>query len=121
MPHCYRCQQLVDEQAVLCPHCKAPLKAFGHPGIPLYRAETQGEEFLCDRCLYHEDNTCNFPQRPYAKTCTLFRDRDAPLKPSPEAMRPTGIRAWKAWLRRNRGLLLLLVIVVLGVLLAFVN
>lgn len=118
MPHCYRCQQLVDEQAVVCPHCKAPLKAFGHPGIPLYRAETQGEDFLCDRCLYHEDNTCNFPQRPYAKTCTLFRDRDAPVKPDPKSARPGGVRAW---LRRNRGLLLLLGIVILGILLTLLG
>lgn len=75
MPSCTRCNQTVDSQAVICPHCKNTLKAFGHPGIPLYQAEK--DNYLCDRCTYHEDDSCNYPQRPHAKTCTLFRDVDA--------------------------------------------
>lgn len=79
MSNCPRCHQLVDSQAIACPHCKYQLKAFGHPGIPLYRST--GEEYLCSSCLYHEDDTCNFPQRPLAKECTLYHNRSEPLVP----------------------------------------
>ena len=57
MPHCPRCNQLIDSQAVTCPHCKNQLKAFGHPGIPLHQAEAN--TYLCDRCIYHQDDSCN--------------------------------------------------------------
>ena len=77
MPSCPKCKQSVDSQAVTCPHCNNPLKAFGHPGIPLYQSEN--DRWLCDRCTYHLDDTCNFPQRPYAKSCTLFHDAATPL------------------------------------------
>lgn len=29
-------------------------------------------------CVYHEDDTCTFPKRPYAMDCTLYRDRLTP-------------------------------------------
>jgi hypothetical protein len=77
MATCPRCRQSVDSQAIACPYCRTPLKAHGHPGIPLYRAE--GETYLCDTCTYHEDDTCNYPQRPYAKECTLYQDRSQPV------------------------------------------
>lgn len=76
MPTCPRCHQTVDSQAIACPYCRTALKAHGHPGIPLYRAS--GETYLCDSCTYHEDDTCNFPQRPYAEECTLYHDRNQP-------------------------------------------
>ncbi|MEA5513598.1 zinc ribbon domain-containing protein, partial [Nodularia sp. UHCC 0506] len=69
---CPTCHQLVDNQAITCPYCRTTLKAYGHPGIPLHRAT--GKEFLCDSCTYHADDTCNFPQRPYAKDCTLYEN-----------------------------------------------
>jgi len=72
MPTCPRCRQAVDSQAIACPTCRTALKAHGHPGIPLYRAE--GEAYLCDSCAYHADDTCNYPQRPHAKECTLYID-----------------------------------------------
>ena len=72
MPNCPRCHQSVDAQAVTCPYCRTHLKAYGHPGIPLHRAT--GKEYLCGSCTYHADDTCNFPQRPYAKECTLYQD-----------------------------------------------
>lgn len=78
MPDCPHCQQPIDARAVACPHCRATLKAFGHPGIPLHQAS--GDGYLCDRCQYHADDSCTFPQRPQAKTCTLFRDLDKPLQ-----------------------------------------
>lgn len=73
MPNCPKCHQIVDAGAIACPHCREVLKAYGHPGIPLYRAGKG--EFLCDRCLYDADDTCTFTKRPHAKECTLFSDR----------------------------------------------
>jgi hypothetical protein len=69
---CPHCHQLVDSQAISCPYCRTTLKAYGHPGIPLHRAT--GDGYLCDTCTYHADDTCNFPQRPYAKDCTLYQN-----------------------------------------------
>ncbi|NJK37034.1 MAG: zinc ribbon domain-containing protein [Oscillatoriales cyanobacterium RM2_1_1] len=94
MPTCPRCQQLVNPQAVNCPHCKLQLKAFGHPGIPLHRAT--GETSLCETCLYHHDDSCNFPQRPFARECTLYRDFQAvetePLRTQQQFFRfPAGL------------------------------
>lgn len=115
--NCHRCQQTVPPQAVVCPHCKAPLKAYGHPGIPLYRAE--GEEYLCDRCLYHADDSCTYPQRPYAKSCILFRDVNTPL---PENQEPSfnysGFKGIRIWCDRHRRLLLVLAILAIAILLA---
>lgn len=70
---CPYCQQAVDDQAITCPHCRCLLKAHGHPGIPLHRAV--GEDFLCPTCLYDADDTCTFPQRPQARTCTMYRNQ----------------------------------------------
>ena len=46
------------------------LKAYGHPGIPLYRA--QENDYLCNSCSYHFDHTCNFPKYPHAQECILY-------------------------------------------------
>ena len=72
MAECPRCHQPVKAQAVTCPVCQFHLKAFGHPGIPLHRAA--GDEVLCTTCLYHEDDSCNYPQRPFAKDCILYQN-----------------------------------------------
>jgi hypothetical protein len=69
---CPRCQKQVDSQAVTCPYCRTELKAFGHPGIPLHRAVAN--EYLCSNCTYHLDDSCNYPQRPLAKECTLYQN-----------------------------------------------
>lgn len=118
MPNCPKCNNPVDAEAVRCPHCNEALKAFGHPGIPLYRAS--GETYLCDSCLYHEDDTCTFPQRPYAKSCTLYWDRS---QPRPSEMNPpvyqlSGMAGFKAWCYRNRGLLIVFVIIAMSLWLA---
>lgn len=118
MATCPRCHQPIDSQAVRCPNCFAVLKAYGHPGIPLHQASK--DTYLCDSCRYHEDDTCTFPQRPYAKTCTLYRDRSeltelefkSPLYPSSPWSQFT------TWCRRNRGLLLLLGLIAISVLFA---
>jgi hypothetical protein len=115
MPVCPRCQQFVETQAVTCPTCRLALKAHGHPGIPLFRAEE--DEYLCQTCAYHEDDTCNFPQRPFAKECTLYYN--------PQSVQsPTYSPGWQAvcknWLRRHTtllivaGLLLISLFIALG-------
>lgn len=72
MPNCPKCNQPIKPGTITCPHCRSEVKAFGHPGIPLYRSVAG--EFLCESCTYHHDDTCNFPQRPYAESCTLYDD-----------------------------------------------
>lgn len=32
------------------------------------------DEPLCASCVYHADDSCNFPKRPYAMDCTLYQD-----------------------------------------------
>jgi hypothetical protein len=117
MSNCPRCNQAIDSQAVNCPNCNNSLKAFGHPGIPLY--QTKDEQFLCDRCIYEEDNSCNFPQRPYAKSCTLFHDRSVPL--IEEIIIPPsrqGISGIKNWCWRNRGIIAIALLILVSVVLA---
>lgn len=86
MAACPQCDRTLSSTAVSCPHCNLQLKAHGHPGIPLHRAT--GTDFLCDSCTYHADDTCNFPQRPQAKTCTLYQAIDTPAKLSPQEIYP---------------------------------
>lgn len=76
MADCPRCAQTVDSSAVTCPHCHLTLKAYGHPGITLHQAV--GDNYLCATCTYEADDTCTFPQRPYAKECTLYEDVSKP-------------------------------------------
>lgn len=113
MSHCPHCHQPVDSQAIICPHCRASLKAYGHPGIPLHRAE--GETFLCETCVYDADDTCTFPQRPYAKACTLYHNQADPIVEEEFQLTPGA--ALKAWIRQNKGLLLLLCLISLSILL----
>jgi hypothetical protein len=104
---CPRCHQLVDHQAITCPYCRTTLKAYGHPGIPLHRAT--GNEYLCDSCTYHGDDTCNFPQRPYAKDCTLYQNITESKLQSEQLHYTSSFGATvKNWIRRNQALLLLL-------------
>ncbi|GAB4147482.1 MAG: hypothetical protein Fur0046_25720 [Cyanobacteria bacterium J069] len=114
MPECPQCRQSVDARAIACPHCRTPLKAFGHPGVPLYRAE--GEAALCETCLYHHDDSCNYPQRPHARDCTLYtnqaRQPDSPIyRPSPSSL-------MKAWLQRHLVWVLLGALLLVSLLLA---
>jgi C4-type Zn-finger protein len=114
MPVCPRCQQFVESQAIVCPTCRLMLKAHGHPGIPLFRAEE--DEYLCQTCTYHEDDTCNFPQRPFAKECTLYHNPQTSAqwltyKPSRQAL-------VQGWLRRNTPLLIVAALLLISLLIA---
>lgn len=114
MLNCPNCHQPVDSQATTCPYCRKALKAYGHPGIPLYAAS--GDEPLCNSCAYHEDDTCTFPQRPYAQECTLYSDR---AKPQLETLpRLSWSKSFRLWCQRNQALLLLLILAIASFLLA---
>lgn len=117
MPSCPKCQKPVDAQALNCPHCDNQLKAFGHPGMPLYQT-TDGTS-LCDRCTYHLDDTCNFPQRPHAESCTLFHDVSSPIvAPKDTPMSQKGIRGIKNWLYRYRGIIAIALLILISVAIA---
>lgn len=116
MPSCPQCKQPVDIQAINCPQCNNPLKAYGHPGIPLYQSEDNTS--LCDRCTYHLDDTCNFPKRPHAKSCTLFNDVATPL--IAEVATPASQLGWrgiKNWLYRYRGLIAIALLILVSIIL----
>lgn len=95
--HCPRCHQSVSRQAIHCPHCGLTLKAHGHPGITLHRATDTAS--LCATCTYDADDTCNFPQRPHAQTCTLYHDVAEPLVQDVLPPAPLSVRLQR-WLRR---------------------
>ncbi len=114
MLNCPHCHQLINSQATTCPFCRKALKAYGHPGIPLHRAT--GEQPLCNSCIYHEDDTCNFPQRPYATECTLYSDRhQQQLEVVPK---PSLMKSLRLWCQRHQALLLLLGLALISFLLA---
>lgn len=102
MPTCPRCQNTVEAIAIQCPHCRLTLKAHGHPGITLHQATD--ETYLCDTCVYHADNTCTFPQRPYARTCTLYQSIHTPPDPAPASPPPL---SWRLiWQRHSTWIML---------------
>ncbi|XHX76259.1 MAG: zinc ribbon domain-containing protein [Stenomitos frigidus ULC029] len=117
MPACPRCHQSVAPQAIACPSCRTPLKAHGHPGMPLYRAT--GSEPLCLTCTYHADDTCTFPKRPEAMDCTLYDDGSKPLTAMHTGY--TGSDRLKTWVKRHGGLLALLGLLLLSCLLVLVR
>lgn len=111
---CPKCKQPVDSQAIACPKCKNQLKAFGHPGMPLYQSEDNTS--LCDRCTYDFDDSCNFPQRPHAKSCTLFHDAATPLVS--EAIVPNSTQGWmgiKNILYRYRAIIAIVLLVLISI------
>lgn len=115
MPQCPQCNNSIDESALRCPHCYATLKAYGHPGIPLYQAAEA--TFLCNSCLYHEDDSCTYPQRPRAQTCTMYCDRSQPPPGSVNSTAypsPSGLARLRFWCIRHRGALILLAIVLVS-------
>ncbi|MTJ06360.1 zinc ribbon domain-containing protein [Anabaena sp. UHCC 0253] len=118
--HCPRCRQLIDSQVITCPKCQLLLKAYGHPGIPLHRA--QGNDNLCDSCNYHFDNTCNFPQRPYAKDCTLYQNiEESKLELQTQSFNQSLNTKVNNWIKRNQTLLLILALLLVCLLITLFN
>ncbi|MBD2388047.1 zinc ribbon domain-containing protein [Cylindrospermum sp. FACHB-282] len=114
---CSRCHQLIDSQAITCPNCRITLKAYGHPGIPLHRATKDG--YLCNSCTYHFDDTCNFPQRPYAKDCTLYQNIEETKLELQQQRHASSFGATvKTWLKHHQALLLLLALLLVCLLIA---
>jgi len=104
---CPRCHQIIDSQAINCPQCQLLLKAYGHPGIPLHRA--QGNDNLCNSCTYHFDNTCNFPQRPYARDCTLYQNlEESKLEKQRQSDNHSLSARVNRWMKRHQTWLLIL-------------
>ncbi|MGB3494466.1 MAG: hypothetical protein WBA57_17190 [Elainellaceae cyanobacterium] len=114
MAACPRCQKPVETQAIACPYCKNPLKAFGHAGIPLHQTQ---EGYLCDTCTYHHDETCNFPKYPYAKECTLYTDVSTPVV-EPELSSPPMTATLRLWAKRNSTLLIFVGLALISVAIA---
>lgn len=85
--------------------------------MPLYRAS--GKEPLCVTCVYHEDDSCNFPKRPYAMDCTLYNDH-AKQQALPQSGYTPGFLL-QTWLKRNVAWLLLLALLLVSLLVALVR
>jgi hypothetical protein len=118
---CPRCHQLVDSQAITCPHCRITLKAYGHPGIPLHRSV--GNDYLCETCVYHQDNSCNFPKRPYAQDCTLYQNlEESKLEIEQHAHNNISLGGnVNRWLKRHQGLVLVLALLIVCLLIAVLS
>ena len=111
MLSCPRCHQAVLANAITCPNCRLELKAHGHPGIDLHRAQ-QGT-YLCDSCSYHNDDSCNFPQRPQATTCTLYQDvEQSPRMMASEIYTIPWWRKYSGWIALGVILLISIALVV---------
>ncbi|MGK7890514.1 MAG: zinc ribbon domain-containing protein [Leptolyngbyaceae cyanobacterium] len=112
---CPRCQHYVTAEAIACPHCGNPLKALGHTGIPLHQAAAGA--VLCDTCLYHQDDSCNYPQRPTAKDCILYVDLRQPVEESDRpSSRPTPvIQQIKTWVSRHLAWIILAAMVLISI------
>ncbi|HLO86036.1 MAG TPA: zinc ribbon domain-containing protein [Nostocaceae cyanobacterium] len=114
---CPRCHQLIDSKAITCPRCRLTLKAYGHPGIPLHRATDKS--YLCDSCTYNADDTCNFPQRPYAKECTLYENvQERKLEEQQQINAQSFVVTAKDWLKRHQFLVLLMALLFICFLIA---
>ena len=114
---CPRCQRAVSPKAIACPHCNTTLKALGHEGIPLHQA-TDGT-VLCATCTYHQDNSCNYPQRPFAKDCILYVDMHQPQDPAPGFVTQSSSVTSRIqyWINQNLALVILVGLAILSLLL----
>ncbi|MEM9149207.1 MAG: zinc ribbon domain-containing protein [Cyanobacteria bacterium P01_F01_bin.3] len=109
MPACPRCDRNIPSTTIICPHCQLTLKAHGHPGMSLHR--TKDNRILCDTCAYHADDSCNFPKRPSATSCTLYQALNAPAN---IYERPVYTVPW--WRKINQAWLALGILIAISIL-----
>jgi hypothetical protein len=105
MPICPRCENQVKATDLACGRCRLQLKAHGHPSIELH--QTVGEEVLCTNCAYHIDDSCTFPQRPHAKSCTLYQPIGVEQERVAEMRSPSPSPSFKALWQRHKVWLIL--------------
>jgi len=79
--------------------------------MTLHRA--QGDQILCPTCVYEADNSCNFPQRPQAKTCTLYQNIEAM-----PALSPQEIYTIPWWRKVGRGRIALALLIGISLIIA---
>ncbi len=115
MLDCPRCRQPIDSRVITCPHCGCILKAHGHPGIPLHRVD--GDDYLCQSCIYDADDSCTFPQRPFAKECTLYRQHTLGTNRGESKLSKSSFI--RHWLERHLVWVVLLALIVISLLLAW--
>lgn len=117
---CPRCRQLIDSQAIICVHCRITLKAYGHPGIPLHQAVEN--KYLCETCVYEQDDSYNFPQRPYAQNCTLYQSVEESKSELGQHKNNSRLSAnVKRWIKRHQGLVLVLALLSVCLLIALLT
>jgi len=116
MPLCPRCENPVKPTDLVCSRCRLQLKAHGHPSIELHQMTTG--EVLCKTCAYDADDTCTFPQRPYATTCTLYQSITAEAERAKGAVRsPAPAPALSLLWHRHKVWIILLAILGISLLL----
>ncbi len=110
MPYCPKCQQLVPEQALTCSRCRTVLKAYGHPGMTLHQAKD--DRYLCQTCVYHQDDSCNYPQRPYAQSCIMYTSAEAQAR---EKIAMQTQWNWRLFYRRHQGVVWLVALLLISI------
>jgi hypothetical protein len=76
-----------------------------------------GEDYLCDTCTYHADDSCNFPQRPFAKECTLYHNPELQAS-TRNTYKPSLQSSISWWIRRNTGLIALMGLLAISLIIA---
>lgn len=109
MPICPRCENQVKPTDLACSRCGLQLKAHGHPSIELH--QSGAGEVLCKTCAYDADDSCTFPQRPDAKTCTLYQSITAEAeREKGELQSPSATPSLRIFWQRYKVWLILLAI-----------
>lgn len=114
MISCPSCHKSIEQNALSCSYCQKKLNAFGHPGIPLHQAPQN--HYLCEQCTYHYDDTCTYPQHPYAKSCTLYHDYKTPLvgEITSSTVKRNSLQKFHIWCGQHRRLLIFLSLIIIS-------
>ncbi len=73
--------------------------------MTLHRAK--GDEYLCNTCTYHIDDSCTYPKRPYAKDCTLYQNFEESQAQKYQQHQKSDLNnSLQNWIRHNQTLVL---------------